>query len=415
VRSTLAVAAAAAILAACGDNSPARPDARPDAVVDVSADAGIVGLGPLIELPLLTDPAKAYNHSAEVTLAAHEDRVVAAMINMHFDAPDTFMATTFQKRVAIVVSNDRGDSFGPAVDTGFGDQTTDPVVRAGADGTLWLTTYDTTHIGSTFARSADGVSWSDVAPDANFGDKQWHAIDDVNGRVYVGAAAGLWMYSTEGVLLGSSPAGTGALMANAVVDATGVRFAVVGDIVRHWDGTNPPVQSGAALGSGSTATINTVAAWSLGLTAAGDEWSVRATKDGDGGAIALRVRNASNPGADLVLSSPDATAFLPAATLDAQGRLHVIYYDTNGAQGRLLYRRSLGADLAGPFSPELVLDGNATPGARWYPELDTETGGRRVREYIDIVANGDRVHVAWTHAPTAPSRVYTRWIEPDRL
>jgi hypothetical protein len=200
-------------------------------------------------------------------------------------------------------------------------------------------------------------------------------------------------------------------MASATLDATGVRFAEVGDRVLHWNGIAPASQLGAPLGSGSTPEAHTVACWSIGMTTSGDEWTVRATKDAERGAIMLRIRNANDPGVDRMLSAPGATAVMPAATLDARGRLHVIWYDTAGAQGRLLYRHSMTNDLAGDFTPEVVLDDNAAPGNRWYPGVDSAAGLRRLREYIDIVADGDRVHVVWTHAPVAPSRVHTRYID----
>mgnify|MGYP001369103337 CR=1 FL=1 len=168
----------------------------------------------------------------------------------------------------------------------------------------------------------------------------------------------------------------------------------------------------ATLASGSTPDLYSTVCWGLGLTASGDEWIVHSTKDGDRGAIVVYQR-AGGGGAGIIVSAPGATAFLPAGALDAQGRLHVVWYDTSGAQGKLVYRRSVTNNLLGLYTPPVVLDDNATPGDRWYPFFDSAMGGRRLREYIDIAADGDRVHVAWAHAPTAPSRVHTRWIAAD--
>lgn len=71
----------------------------------------------------------------------------------------------------------------------------------------------------------------------------------------------------------------------------------------------------------------------------------------------------------------------------------------------LRYARSASSDLSQGFGASTVLDRNAAPGGGWYPFLDSATGGRRLREYIDVAVDGDRLHVAWTHAPAAPSRV----------
>jgi len=50
--------------------------------------------------------------------------------------------------------------------------------------------------------------------------------------------------------------------------------------------------------------------------------------------------------------------------------------------------------------------------AKWPPlAIDTPSGGRRLREYIDIQVAGSRAYIAWTHAPAAPSRVRASWIQ----
>jgi hypothetical protein len=406
-------------LAACS-GSHSHPgdaaDAPIDQLIDQMIDAPTVTLGPDIELPLLGDPVADYQHSAEVTLAAHGGRVVVAMINMHFDSATTFGTTTFSKRVATVSSDDRGDHYGAAIDPGAGDQTTDPVVRVDSAGTFWLTTWDTSGmaIAGSLSRSTDGATWNVLKTDIPYADKQWHVADPATSRVYVGAAGGFWTFDFAGTQIASYTT-TGAQMANATLDATGVRFGTLDHAVLHWDGTaSAPAMLGPALPSGSTPDLYTTACWSLGLTAAGTEWSVSTTKDGDRGAVVVYLRtNLSGGGTGQIISAPDATAFLPAGVIDAQGRLHVVWYDSAGPQAKLVYRRSLTSDLSGAYTPEVALDDNAAPGNRWYPFFDSAAGGRRLREYIDIAADGDRIHVVWTHAPIAPSRVHARWIEPS--
>src|SRR5262249_46994735 len=69
------------------------------------------------------------------------------------------------------------------------------------------------------------------------------------------------------------------------------------------------------------------------------------------------------------------------------------------------------SDLTQGLLPPIVIDPAALPGSGWYPSFDSAAGGRRVREYIEIAVDGNRAHLAWTHAPTAPSRVYAAYVE----
>lgn len=116
-------------------------------------------------------------------------------------------------------------------------------------------------------------------------------------------------------------------------------------------------------------------------------------------------------GIDLPLSAPGAKAFMPAGATDRSGRLHAIWYESDGAKGQLVYTRSNSSDFTARFSPPLVIDPDACPGEGWYPHFNSATGGRRLREYVDVAIDGNRAHLAWTHAPTAPSRVMTTYVE----
>jgi hypothetical protein len=71
----------------------------------------------------------------------------------------------------------------------------------------------------------------------------------------------------------------------------------------------------------------------------------------------------------------------------------------------LQYAHSVSRNLADGFTQPIVLDPDATPGGGWYPGGVSDTGERRLREYIDAVIDGDRLIVAFTHAPRPPSRV----------
>jgi hypothetical protein len=387
----------AALGCACGDGGPAG-DGR---------------VGPLIELPLLAaiDPASPFNHSREVTLAARGGRVVVAAIHEHFASADSFDTTGFHKRVAINVSADRGASFGAAVDPRIGDQTSDPVVRLGPDGTFWVTALDTANTASChLARSSDGETWTPVASNIPIGDKEWMVVDAQ--AVWIAAAGGHWKYGFDGTQLGMrSP---GLQMAAAYIAADGLaRFGTLGYQVQVWDG-NAVFAEGAMLPAGPDASLQTSASWSLGDTGDGRQWSVRATRTGATGAIVARIRRApAEEGADIAITTPGAVAFLPAAARDDRGRLHVVWYDSAGERGVLAYAHSVSSNLAEGFTEPLVIDPDATPGNGWYPTTTSEDGGRRLREYIDVAIDGDRLHVAYTHAPAPPSRVHATYVRID--
>ena len=397
-----------------GDDDTADDDTGDD-------DTGGVVVGPLIELPLLGDwdPKRPFNHSAEVTVAAHDGHVAAAYINMHFDGADTFEVggNDFHKRVGVAVSHDHGASY-TILDPGLGDQTTDPVIRAGADGTFYLTTWDTwSGNRAKIGASVDhGDSWQVLAEDIWVGDKQWIAVDDGGGAIYVAGMNGYWKYSMAGTMLGSHEGGE--MMIGAYADAAAAHF--IGGWcqfeVTRWDGSGAPVQEGDLLEGGCLdegtpdQEINVTAA--IGETASGQQWIVRALRDVGHGEVVVQVR--APPAIvvdDIRISTPGAVAFFPAADLDDSGRLHVIWYENTPADGVLMYTRSHSADFEDGFAPPIVVDDEACPVQDWYPYVDSASGGRRLREYIDLAVDGNRAHLAWVHAPTAPSRVYTTYVE----
>jgi hypothetical protein len=405
----------------CSDDSSGTnqtPDgAQPDgAVEDGGADGGEVQVGPLLEMPLIDSPIvdRPFNHSAEVTIAAFNGHVALAYINMHFLAADTFDTTGFHKRVGVAVSHDRGDSFGPGIDPGGGTQTTDPVIRAGSDGSLWLATWDTDFGRGTLVSSTDhGENWQTVVTDISLGDKEWIAIDDAGQAVYLGAVSGFWKYGFDGTTLAHEP--NGGMMLGAYVDSGGAHFATTGPddsfVSLSWDGSGSPIQEGQGMpGGAGNMELNVCA--SLGRTSDGGQWVVRATRTPPNGAVMLRVRHLpGDEGTDIQISRTGTVAFFPAAATDNSGRLHVIWYEISGAAGVLKYTKSVSSDLTQGFDEAIVIDPDACPGGDWYPYFSSAEGGRRLREYIDITVDGNRAHLAWTHAPVAPSRVYSAYVQ----
>lgn len=375
----------------------------------VPADAASFRVGPLHELPLLApwDPARPFNHSAEASIAARGGHIAVASIHMHFASADSFDTTGFHKRVGVVVSHNGGESFGPALDPGVGDQTTDPVVRSAADGSFFLASWDTAATASAgvLARSLDhGDSFQVIVPSAGVGDHGSMVIDDSEPAVFV---LGCSKYRFDGTRLASCASGGGY---PAYVDEHGAHVGAY--VVELWDGTAAaPVQEGQALPAGAAADLYTLSCAASGRTADGGQWIVRVVREVTT-QLVLRVRHLpADEGADIPLTAAARSVFLPAAALDDSGRLHVIWYDTTGAQGVLQYARSRSSDLTQGLLPPIVIDPAALPGSGWYPSFDSAAGGRRVREYIEIAVDGNRAHLAWTHAPTAPSRVYAAYVE----
>jgi hypothetical protein len=410
--------AACLLLCACGSDAPANVDAPtlPDAARDApmqlpdapeTPDAAGVRVGALHELPLLPpwDPTRPFNHSTEASIAARNGHVVVASIHMHFASDTSFDVTGFHKRVGVVVSHDDGESFGNAIDPAMGDQTTDPIVRSAADGSFFLANWDTATVSAgTLAHSTDhGDTWPILVASISVGDHGTLAVDDAHQALYV---LGCSKIGFDGTLLASCTGGTGY---PGYADAQGAHFGAY--LVSRWDGTGAPAQEGAQLPAGASADLYTKSCAAMGPTLDGGQWIVRGVRD-SATQIVLRVRHPpTDEGADLPVTAPSQAVFFPAAAIDASGRLHVIWYDTSGPQGVLRYARSLSSDLGAGLGPSIVIDPNALPGNGWYPSFDSATGGRRTREYIELAAFGNRAHLAWTHAPAAPSRVYATYVE----
>jgi hypothetical protein len=154
--------------------------------------------------------------------------------------------------------------------------------------------------------------------------------------------------------------------------------------------------------------VSVQASIGLGTTADGRVWILREVDESGVPRVALRIWDGSidGDGEDVPRSAAGAYAFQPAGVLDGSGRLHAVWYE----DGALVWTRSRTANLADGFAPTMVVDKSACPTAGWLPTGETASGGRRLREYIDVAADGPRVHLVWTHAPDAPSRVYTTTI-----
>lgn len=397
------------VTAGCGDNEPPR-----------------TAVGPAIELPLLvsTDPATPFQHSAEVSVAARNGRVAIVSDQLHLAGADTYAHeadNTFPRRVAVSLSEDGGQTFSAAVDP-IPDAllSSDPVVRASKDGTLFVSSVICTAQGAPTAifRSEDGRTWRQIASSTD-GDKEWLAIDDLGSQIYLGHTLALQRFDFEGAPLGGVSTRTMSFqMADAYADANGVHFATGGaagsfvPAIVSWDGVGPP-HIDETLDAGAEATMYTASAWSIGPLPGG-RWAVYTRCEQGNCELLLRVENAAGA-TENALSAPGAKAFLPTAVLDDSGRLHVAWYDSSGPSGELLYTHSRdAAPFAGGFIEPIVIDPEATPGDGWYPGYDQDSGDRRLREYIGIASDGDRVHVAWTHSPAPPSRVYTTTIWAQR-
>jgi hypothetical protein len=416
VRFAVAAALGLAALACGGSSDDDRPDAG-GAAADARAafDAGPEPpfLGPVHELELLPPlDGLEYNHSNEVQLAVSGDRVAVAYLNLHFVSADDFATDdTFIRTLGVAVSDDGGASYDPPAATPFGRQTTDPNLRAAPDGTFWLATFDFDTIGEggrgAIARSADARSWTPVVEGEDFGDKNWMAIDPDSGEVFVAAVAGWWRIDGDAVTRDATAAGQ---LVGGYAREGSVAFSQVtsGQVLR-WDGESAPAADAAPPAPVGATFYHTVSL-PLGPTGDGGEWFLRPTGDTTAAPLALFHAPATGAASDIALTGEDAITFLPAADLDGAGRLHIVYYDSSGAAGRLLYLHSLTDDFADGFTEPMVVDDRATP-ASFFPAIDTPSGGRRLREYIDIQVAGSRAYIAWTHAPVAPSRVRATWIQ----
>jgi hypothetical protein len=238
--------------------------------------------------------------------------------------------------------------------------------------------------------------------------------------VYIAGSGGpggatLVKHDMDGSLLGMAHVVSGSGATNGYLDEGGVHFALANYCAFFWSGEGAAQPEGECpLGSGALATGIARQSMQIGRTALGEQWIVRAVRHSETDApIMLRIRNPPAEGPDVPISDAGAVAFVPAAAMDSLGRLHVMWYESQRERGQLRYTRSRSANLSSGFEPSVVIDDDAVPGAGWYPSIseDSNVEGRRLREYVDLAVSGNRVHLAWTHAPTAPSRVYTAFVE----
>src|SRR5262249_42584851 len=161
----------------------------------------------------------------------------------------------------------------------------------------------------------------------------------------------------------------------------GAHFSTSEGAILLWDGSNrPATQEGDAVFITDLPDPDGVplrAAVPIGPTLDGGQWIVRATGTPSSARILARVRHLPAAGSDMPLTSETSKAFLPTAAIDAQGRLHVAWYRSDGPVGVLELVRSLSSDLTRGFGPPLIIDSEACPGQGWFPYFDSSTGGRR--------------------------------------
>lgn len=374
----------------------------------------------VVELPLLMsdDAARPFNHSAEPSIAVYGTRVVVASLNMHLQGTDTYQYTSadFRKRVAISVSQDTGGTFS-TVDPGLGDgtllgdETTDPVVRVARDGTFFVSVVRSKMEGDgAIGASTDGEAWATIAAPIVV-DKPWIAVDDASHELFVGAASGVLRLGFDGSIREQVSSATQTLISDAYADASGAYFATTDAQILYWDGSATPPVLVTTYDAGADADLYTRVAWNYARLPAGS-WSVRARRDGLGSIVLAMEQNGQS--FETLLTPSDANAFFPVAAVDDKGRMHVVWYDSSGAAGRLVYTHSRdAAPFAEGFIDPFVIDDNATPGDGWYPGFDQNTGARRLREYIGLVVEHGRAFIAWTHSPTPPSRVFVATVRVD--
>jgi hypothetical protein len=371
-------------------------------------------LGAVIELAVLDG----YNHNSETTIAVSGDDVVIVSINQLLESAESFRPSSASafRRVGVYVSHDGGERFAApvALDDTI-DNLTDPVVRVAADGTFFVAGLDL-RVGVRLWSSSNADVWTLVADALDITDKEWIAIDDRNRAVYVAGVGGMYALAFDGSIRGHEAVDiTSRNATDAYVDADGVHVLAMSREVLRWDGAGEVELEVRPVFAGDRASVWTTIG-ALGPREDGGQWIVRTQRFTGHAPLILGVRR---PGeakwTERRLSSDGDTTFLPAAALDAENRLHLVYYDTTGEQGVLRYMRSRSSDLEGPFGPSIVLDPDACPGNGWYPYPSNDPlrnpGGRRLREYIGIAIEGNRVHVSWAHAPDAPARVYTTYLD----
>jgi hypothetical protein len=352
-----------------------------------------------------------YNHASETVVAAAGNTVVVLAIHQRFVSADSFEPPATDddpsrpfRRLGFVQSTDGGITFSDAKPL-LVEGRTDPVLATATDGSFWAAAVDPKPGGQTdLLHSVDGAAFTKAAS-VPIGDKEWISVDDARQAVWI---AGYPTYSIVGFdgAIRATVSGPGG-MSSAYSDAAGVHVMNINGYQAYsWTGvaTDAPQPEGERLPGGDHPNSFTYPSLQMGPSAAGT-WIVRGLRNsGSDAPIVVRVRRLPDEGLDVSLTAPGAFAFMPTAALDAEGRLHVAWYDTHGSVGQLLYARSETTDLTGAYTTPIVVDGNACPGDYFYPGGDPR-GSRRLREYIGIAISGHRAFITWTHAPEAPSRV----------
>lgn len=364
-------------------------------------------VGALVELPLAParDPAFPFRHAAEPSIAVRDGRIVVASVQM--SAPEGVFPGTLlsdDKVVGVSVSED-GLTFSPAIVPEVPDSrfqfASDPVVRVSENGTFWLSTVAATQGSDTsrLVRSTDGVVWTGGDIEGG-GDKPWIATAPDSG-VYLSAEGGLWRFDPEGRVLASESNGP-RLTTGGYADELGAHFCDLSTQVVRWDGQHAvAVERGIDRHRSSSGAV--------GLTEDGRQWQVYTKLDSGAPSASLFVRDLDHPGeeAEVAVSPEGAVALLPTATRASDGHIYAVYYDSSGPRGVLAVVRSRTTRPEDGFGPPVVVDPDAIPGDGWIPDMDE----RRLREYIDIAADGDRIHLVWTRAVRPPSRVFTAVVE----
>lgn len=418
-------------MGAMPDAAPADASSSDERTTDGEPDAGSTGPktrssnpSEPITISLLPspNPLLPFQQAAEVSIAAHNGRVMIAAINLHTDASDTLTATPLLRGVGVATSSDWGNTFGPTVNPGFvATETSDPVVRASADGSFWLAAIGIESAGLAgeqhrgwLLRALPGrQSFAVIHDDLPVFDKEWIA-PGWGGGLVMGAEGGFWRFTSEGIISASWIEGPDWPVFGAFDDARGVHF-VIGGAVALWTGAPDLVPEGHLR---SPSVVDNGWSVPIGALSDGGVWAVYGAetigKDNQshGTVIVRQFRSGDLERQDVAIGDAGAMAsFMPAAAMDDEGRLHVIWYDSSGASGVLKYARSISTDLDLGFSPAQIVDPDACPGAGWFPAFAEGAPDRRLREYIDLAIDARRVHMAWTHAPTLPSRIQTSHLD----
>jgi len=402
----------------CSDSSGSGGGDVDGSDADAEVDAGLIGalLRSKQELPLL--PARQvglpFNHSTEPNIAVFGDRVVVGYINLAKDSADSFETTRFDRRIAVAYSSDGGDSFTGPVDVGFGDTTSDPVVAVDEDGTFYLSTVDPNFM--SLGRSGDGGATWELVAAFDGGDKEWLAVSGDGKRFFVGSVTGLWYFDENGGLQGRDDQIAG-LCNSAFVTPDDVAYFALGGgragplLLAKWNGSGSGEWVASELPMGRDEAWNDVAV-SMGRLPSGALWIVRAIQISADPVVVWRILNLpGEEGTDVHLLDENVVSFLPVGATDDRGRLYVGWYETSGPQGEFKVTRSLTADWTEGFFDAVVVDPDACPGNGWYPRIQDGKSDRRLREYVGMAVSGTRAHVAWTHAPQAPARVWVASVD----